>query len=122
MNQPSYLQIIAPPDTIPPDTTVRDTTVKDTLAIRNVKQSKDTLDAPVKYKAQDSIWYDIINQRVYLVGSAEVNYKDIILKADSIIFDWKNNVVTALGRKDSSGKLTNKPAFHRAINLTPRGR
>jgi lipopolysaccharide assembly outer membrane protein LptD (OstA) len=100
-----------PPDTIPPDTLVTDTTKKDTLGLKNIKQSADTLDAPVKYKATDTIWYDLSNQRVYLLGDAQVQYKDITLTADSIIFDWKNNQVIALGRKDTAGKLVNNPTF-----------
>jgi lipopolysaccharide assembly outer membrane protein LptD (OstA) len=90
---------------------VSDTVVRDTLSFMGIKQSKDTLDAPVKYKAEDSIWYDITNERVYLVGAAEVSYRDITLKADSIIFNWKDNQVIAMGRKDSTGRVANKPLF-----------
>jgi hypothetical protein len=48
---------LAPPDTIPPDTLVLDSTANDSLYAPKVKLSADTLDAPVKYKALDSIWY-----------------------------------------------------------------
>jgi lipopolysaccharide assembly outer membrane protein LptD (OstA) len=97
-----------PPDTIPPDSVATDSTSIDSI---EVKQSAESLDAPVKYTARDTIWYDLTNQRVYLLGEAQVEYKDITLTADSIIFDWKDNQVIAMGRKDTSGVLANKPTF-----------
>ncbi|MBK9732864.1 MAG: LPS-assembly protein LptD [Chitinophagaceae bacterium] len=101
---------LTPPDTIPPFSIV-DSTGADSSLNSKVKESKDGLDGPVKYNARDTIWYDITNQRVYLLGDAQVQYKDITLTADSIIFDWKNSEVTAMGRKDSSGNLENRPTF-----------
>ncbi len=98
----------SPPDTIPPDSISTDSTTADSNVI---KQSAESLDAPVKYNARDTIWYDLINQRVYLLGEAQVQYKDITLTADSIIFDWKENQVIAMGRKDSTGVLSEKPTF-----------
>ncbi|MEO6167635.1 MAG: putative LPS assembly protein LptD [Chitinophagales bacterium] len=105
----------SPPDTLPPDTIPviagADSLNRDTTSLSKVKESADGLDAQVKYKARDTIWYDITNQRVYLVGEAQVQYKDVTLTADSIIFDWKNNEVLAIGRKDSSGNISNRPTF-----------
>ncbi len=98
------------PDTIPP-LSITDSTKTDSATFQPVKISSDGLDAPVKYKARDTIYYDLTNARVYLIGAAQVQYKDITLTADSIIFDWKNSVVTAMGRKDSIGQLANRPSF-----------
>lgn len=72
---------------------------------------KDSLDAPIKYNAVDSFRFDIKNKKIYLFGDAEVDYKDIVLTADYIEFDWGNNVVTAIGTTDSSGKIIGKPHF-----------
>ncbi len=107
--------LTSPPDTLPADTvtlqSVTDSSYADSTITGNVKESADGLDAKVTYAARDSIWYDLSNQRVHLVGDAQVTYKDITLKADSIVFDWKNNIVFAIGRKDSSGKTINRPSF-----------
>ncbi len=92
-------------DTAPPDSLKRDS-VK-TIAGKN----KDSLDAPVNYHADDSIKYDIANGRIYLYSKAHVDYKDISLDANYIVFDWKNNMVHAEGTKDTAGKVTGKPVF-----------
>lgn len=97
--------------TVPPDTIIRDTTKRDSLSSRTIKRSSDSLEAPVKYHADDSTWMDVAHQKVYLLGNAKVEYKDITLAADSIIFDWGKNEVIALGRKDSTGKVQGKPVF-----------
>lgn len=96
---------------VPPDTVIRDTTKLDSLASSNIKSSPEALEAPVKYHADDSTWMDVTHQKVYLIGNATVEYKDITLAADSIIFDWGKNEVIALGRKDSAGKVIGKPVF-----------
>src|SRR6185503_10190778 len=43
---------------LPPDTLPRDTTKLDSISSSRVKKSSDSLDAPVKYHADDSTWMD----------------------------------------------------------------
>ncbi|MGZ5242736.1 MAG: putative LPS assembly protein LptD, partial [Bacteroidia bacterium] len=95
----------------PQDTIARkDTTVKfaDTL---NIPVSKSALTAQVKYKAKDSIIYDIETKKVYLYGTAHIEYQDIVLDADFITIDWNTNEISASGRVDSTGKIAGKPKF-----------
>jgi lipopolysaccharide assembly outer membrane protein LptD (OstA) len=94
------------PDTLPPDTLRPDTMLQSSR-----KVSADSLDSPVRYQALQKTWMDLANKKVYLLGEAEVQYKDITLQADSIVFDWGNNEVIAIGRKDSSGKPVGQPVF-----------
>ena len=76
-----------------------------------INYSKDTLDAPVDYNAQDSMIYDIANKKIHLYGEANVKYTTINLKADYIIFDWESNIVTAEGLPDSTGRMAGFPEF-----------
>jgi lipopolysaccharide assembly outer membrane protein LptD (OstA) len=94
-----------PPDTIPPDS-IRADSLKG-----KPRSSPDSLDAPVHYMADEKTWMDVANKKVYLIGNASVEYKDINLKADSIVFDWGTNEVIAVGRIDTSGKVAGKPVF-----------
>ena len=48
---------------------------------------------------------------MYLVEAAVVNYGDIEIKADSIVFNMKTNLLFAVGRKDTAGKIIGKPVF-----------
>ena len=92
--------------------TVRpDTLVTDTIP-RNIKTvSPEAIDKKVTYKSVGTKRNDLKNKRVFMSDQAEVNYDDITITADSIVFDMVANTVFATGRLDSVGKLTGKPVF-----------
>lgn len=79
--------------------------------LSKVKISEDGLDDKVDYSAEDSMIYDIVNQKVYLYGTAKVAYEDLTIDAAYIEFDWASNIVTAEGRRDTSGNLVGNPDF-----------
>ncbi len=93
---------------VPTDTTFQDSLI---IGFSDIRLSKDSLDASVDYKARDSMIYDIVNQKIYLYGAAEVKYETITLQAGFIELDWGTNIVTAEGILDSVGKLSEKPNF-----------
>jgi hypothetical protein len=82
--------------------------VSDTLHDVGEKQA---IDAPVDYKARDSIVYSISEQKVYLYGEGSIQYNDILLTADYIEFNMGNEAVFARGTLDSLGKEVGKPEF-----------
>ena len=82
--------------------------VSDTLHDVGEKQA---IDAPVNYKAMDSIVYSIREQKVYLYGEATIEYGDITLNADYIEFNMGNEAVFARGTIDSMGVEVGKPEF-----------
>ena len=81
----------------------------DTLAFR---KSKDSLTAPVKYHADDSMVFDIPMKKLYLYGkSSNVKYADNELGAPFIQFDQQTSLVMAYLEKDSAGKVLSYPTF-----------
>ena len=98
-------------------------TVKDTLLIRQdsvindtirkslYKPSPSAISSKIIYSAVGYRKTDILNKKVILVNSARVNYEEIEIKADSIAFDMKTNLLFAVGRKDTTGKFIGKPVF-----------
>jgi lipopolysaccharide assembly outer membrane protein LptD (OstA) len=76
--------------------------------------SKDALESKVKYKATDSIRFDMKTQQVFLFGESEIYYEDIELKAEEIESNLDSNVVTARGKQDSTGKYFGEPIFKQA--------
>ncbi len=88
-----------------------DTVVTDTILTRQRKISSNALDAKVTYSAAGYIMNDLINRQVVLIKSAVVNYGEIQIKADSIIFNMNTNLLFAAGRRDTSGKIEGKPDF-----------
>ncbi len=68
----------------------------------------DQLKAQVIYSAHDSMFLNLEAQKVYLYDSASVDYQEMSLRADYIEIDFKNSLVTAEGKKDSTGKYIEK--------------
>ena len=83
------------------------------------KISKDSLDAPVYYHADDSMVMDVPAKKITLYGKeSNTKYLDNELSAPGISFDQKNNVVTAVYKKDSTGKVIASPTFKQGDLLT----
>ncbi|MFT3679538.1 MAG: putative LPS assembly protein LptD [Ferruginibacter sp.] len=78
----------------------------------NVKMSKDSLDAPVVYHADDSLVMDVPGKKIILYGKgSNTKYHANELKAPVITFDQKTNIVSANFTKDSTGKVIASPTF-----------
>lgn len=87
-----------------------DTITSDSLKFKK-KKKKPAIDEPVKYTAKDSLFYDLDNKKVFLYGDAEVNYKNINLKAAYIEFNMADETVFAKGMPDSTGEIKGTPVF-----------
>jgi lipopolysaccharide assembly outer membrane protein LptD (OstA) len=83
----------------------------DTMPPHPKKPRKSPLETEVLYHSKDSFRISIAEQKIYLFGEAQVNYDDIELKADYIVFDMSNNIVMATSLTDSLGKPVGKPVF-----------
>ncbi|GAB4292761.1 MAG: putative LPS assembly protein LptD [Marinilabiliales bacterium] len=86
-------------------------TGKDSLEVAFLDVSRDSIKEPVIYNAVDSIRFNIVEQKVYMFGQAQIFYKDIELKADYLVLDLDSNLVYAAGWPDSTGVIQGKPEF-----------
>jgi len=83
--------------------------VTDTLTF---KTSKDSLDAPISYHADDSMVLDVPTKKILLYGKEnKVNYTDVQLVAPHIEYDQQSNMVKAYLVKDSTGEVLSYPTF-----------
>lgn len=79
----------------------------------NFISSKDSLDAPVTYKAEDSMIFDIPNNKILLYGKqSNVKFDDNELRAPGIEFDQRTNLITAFLKRDTAGKVISFPTFN----------
>lgn len=87
----------------------RDSTATDTLSAKE----ESGFDAEVDYQADEYITFvqDSTGSKVLMYKNADVKYKDIELKADYIELNRDSNVVYAIGKPDSTGKVVGKPVF-----------
>ncbi|HVK96477.1 MAG TPA: putative LPS assembly protein LptD [Flavisolibacter sp.] len=103
-------------DTIRPlnqkDTTLTgDTLTEQRIDTFSLKLSKDTLDAPVEYEAEDSAVLFVKEQRFILYGKTKTTYKDIVLTAPKVNMDQKRNILIASGEKDNHGNVITRAVF-----------
>ncbi len=98
---------------LPNDTLV---VVTDTF---NFKTSKDSLNAPIEYHADDSMILDVPTNKIILYGKeTKVKYEDNELIAPHIEFNNKTNLVNAYLVKDSIGNVISFPKFTQADFLS----
>jgi len=81
----------------------------DTLLI-----SKDSIDAPIQYVADDSGVLIVPTREFFLYGKAKVDYTDLKLEAATIKFDQQSQSIKAYGSLDTTGNPTSKPMFVQA--------
>ena len=72
---------------------------------------KSMLEDKVVYNAEDSMFIDLPEKRLYLYGNAKVQYQNIELESDYIILDLGEEEVFAKGVPDSTGKVKKLPLF-----------
>jgi lipopolysaccharide assembly outer membrane protein LptD (OstA) len=82
----------------------------------NLKLSKDSLEAPLKYTAEDSVVVMIKSKKIYLYGKTKTEYTDITLTAPKVEMDQNTQVVTAYNEKDSTGKILENAKFKQGEN------
>jgi lipopolysaccharide assembly outer membrane protein LptD (OstA) len=107
--------IINVADTSKRDSLSKINTLTDTSIIKidtfDLKLSKDTLDAPVDYEAEDSVVILIKDKKVVLYGKAKMHYKDIDLTAPKMELDQQTQILTAFKSVDSTGELIDRAHF-----------
>ena len=104
-----------------PDTARIDTaSKKDTSSIKvvtdtlNFKVSKDSLDAPITYSAEDSGVLDIPERIFVLYGKGNTKYIDMDMSAAVIKLDQGRQLMSAYGSMDTSGNPMDKPKLVQA--------
>ena len=91
------------------DTTI---TGNDSVKVKTVDTlslSKDSIDAPIDYKADDSGVLIIPSKKMMLYGKGNAKYQDINLDANTIIYDQQTQIIKAYGGTDTSKGVLNKP-------------
>lgn len=94
----------------PPDTTI---VRKDSVNI----PPKSDIETTIKYSARDSIRASIDGKKIWLYGQATITYGTIKLDADEIEIDYAKSTLTAIGTRDSTGKIIGYPIFQNGSEL-----
>ncbi|WP_400193752.1 putative LPS assembly protein LptD [Hymenobacter sp. B81] len=104
-----------------PDTAVAVSGSPDSLRV-GVGGPKGDIETTVKYKAQDSIRFDVQTRVADLYREAVINYGDMNLEAARITVNYGQNLITAEGQADSTGKVQGRPFFKSGAEAYQAGR
>jgi len=94
---------------------------KDSLPIKqkidtfSLKISKDSLEAPLKYAAEDSVVVLVQDKKILLYGKTKTDYQDITLTAPKVELDQQTQILIAVNSKDSTGAVI-EPAHFKSGN------
>jgi LPS-assembly protein len=100
---------------------ITDSTLNDTALVQRadtfaLKLSKDSLDAPVNYEAEDSAVVLVADKKILLYGKTKTVYKDITLQSPKVELDQQTNLVTAYNSRDSLGEVAERARFEQGEN------
>lgn len=80
-------------------------------SLHGPKLSKDSLDAPVAYKAKDSIILVIPDKKFYMYGTANTKYKTMEITAERMTYMQATGIMEATTALDTAGKPFGRPHF-----------
>ena len=83
----------------------------DSIVNDSLPKPKQLLEATVTYKAKDYTSVNQKTQQIYLYNEAEIQYKDMDIKAGVIVIDYGKDIVYAGRLKDSLGNYSQHPVF-----------
>ena len=98
---------VQPTDTLPS----RTDTLRQRVDSFQIKKSPDTLDAPVKYEAEDSAVVLVPQKKVLLYGKTKTVYADMVLQAPRVELDQRTQIVLATRSVDSAGNTLDAAKF-----------
>lgn len=80
----------------------------------NIVFADGDIDGPITYSADDSIVYDMKNQKLYLFGNSYMKYTTIEIESEEIEYDWITGTLTSRGKVDSTGNILARAKFTEA--------
>ena len=83
----------------------------DSIVNDSLREPKKLLESIVTYKAKDYTSVNQKTQQIYLYNEAEIQYKDMDIKAGVIVIDYGKDIVYAGRLKDSLGNYSQHPVF-----------
>ncbi|HZI02141.1 MAG TPA: hypothetical protein VEX63_13400, partial [Flavisolibacter sp.] len=126
INSPRIYSTLTSDTTRPGDTLRRDTVPANNRRDTSIAQqivdtfdlriSKDTLNAPVNYEAEDSAVIIAKEKKIILYGKTKTTYKDVTLTAPKVELDQQTGIVTAYNERDSLGQVVTRARFSQAEN------
>ncbi|MAE81996.1 MAG: Organic solvent tolerance protein OstA [Flammeovirgaceae bacterium] len=86
-------------------------TKSDTAKIKAVESKKSDIETTINYTAEDSMYFDLENRKLYLYGQTHIDYGNITLEAEQTSINWNERTIKAQYKTDTLGRKRGKPVF-----------
>ena len=73
--------------------------------------SKGDIETTINYSSRDSMYFDLINRKVFMYGDTHIDYGQISLDADVTNVDWEKRTIESDYSVDSTGRKIGPPIF-----------
>lgn len=120
--RPAPVRPAPPAAPAPPVVVARPDTARAGDSLRVGVKPKGDIETTVKYQAKDSIRFNVQEKKAVLYNKASVNYGTMDLKSGIITVDYSQNLLTAEGRADTTGRVRDKPVFKDGAETYQAGR
>ncbi|MEM7298291.1 MAG: putative LPS assembly protein LptD, partial [Bacteroidota bacterium] len=74
-------------------------------------QRKGDIETTINYNANDSLFFDVKSQELFLYGDTHIDYGDISLEAERTSVDWNKRTIHSKYLADSTGRKVGKPVY-----------
>ena len=91
------------------DSTRKNSGEDSVVKVDTLMMSKDSVDAIIRYHAEDSGVLIMSTKEMFLYGKAKTDYKDLKMTGATIHYEQESQTVKAYGVLDSTGTLVDKP-------------
>ena len=76
----------------------------------SAKVSRD-IETTIFYDSQDSMYFDVVNRKLFMYGETHIDYGEIVLEAERTNVDWSKRTIEADFVLDTAGKKVGRPVF-----------
>lgn len=73
--------------------------------------AKRDIETTINYDSQDSMYFDVVNKKLFMYGETHIDYGEITLEADQTSVDWNLRTIESDYSLDSAGKKIGRPVF-----------
>ena len=69
------------------------------------------IETTINYNSRDSMYFDLVNRKLYMYGETHIDYGQITLDASQTSVDWEKRTIESDYSLDSTGRKVGRPIF-----------
>ncbi len=69
------------------------------------------IETTINYDSQDSMYFDVVNKKLFMYGETHIDYGEITLEADRTNVDWNTKTIESDYSLDTAGNKIGRPIY-----------